>query len=198
MREVVQTRPDTLTHMTSQFCLPLSSRKGGGGGEKCNKRARGGGGGGGGGGAIHLFLSFDVKWVQDYFVIVRELMTPFLGDCSCTPGRARLFIILALRSSHIYVQSVKRVQIASIFLSEFDIVDPADPLRQTPGGGPHPDYLLESPMSDGTIEEDFEAALARDMALHRGSPGSPHHAAAASVTMSQVRLDDGNTQCFFY
>ena len=48
------------------------------------------------------------------------------------------------------------------FLADFDIVDPTDPLRATPGGGPHPDYLLESPMSDGTIEEDFEAALARD------------------------------------
>lgn len=46
--------------------------------------------------------------------------------------------------------------------TDFDIVDPSDPLRATPGGGPHPDYLLESPMSDGTIEEDFEAALARD------------------------------------
>ena len=49
-----------------------------------------------------------------------------------------------------------------IFPSDFDIVDPEDPMRATPGGGPHPDYLLESPMSDGTIEEDFEAALARD------------------------------------
>ena len=49
-----------------------------------------------------------------------------------------------------------------VFLADFDIVDPTDPLRATPGGGPHPDYLLESPMSDGTIEEDFEAALARD------------------------------------
>ena len=48
------------------------------------------------------------------------------------------------------------------FLADFDIVDPTDPLRAPPGGGPHPDYLLESPMSDGTIEEDFEAALARD------------------------------------
>ena len=49
-----------------------------------------------------------------------------------------------------------------ILPSDFDIVDPEDPMRATPGGGPHPDYLLESPMSDGTIEEDFEAALARD------------------------------------
>ena len=52
-----------------------------------------------------------------------------------------------------------------VFLADFDIVDPTDPLRATPGGGPHPDYLLESPMSDGTIEEDFEAALARDDGL---------------------------------
>ena len=50
-----------------------------------------------------------------------------------------------------------------VIFADFDIVDPTDPLRATPGGGPHPDYLLESPMSDGTIEEDFEAALARDV-----------------------------------
>jgi len=78
---------------------------------------------------------------------------------------------------------------------DFDIVDPTDPLRATPGGGPHPDYLLESPMSDGTIEEDFEAALARDMAARSGTTpgGSPHHTAAASVTMSQNLSDDDFT-----
>ena len=71
----------------------------------------------------------------------------------------RRLVVLDAKSAR---QCVFLSNLPRAFLADFDIVDPTDPLRATPGGGPHPDYLLESPMSDGTIEEDFEAALARD------------------------------------
>ena len=46
------------------------------------------------------------------------------------------------------------------FVSEFiDIVDPDPGIVPIPEGGSD---FLQSPMSDGTIEEDFEAALARE------------------------------------
>ena len=49
-----------------------------------------------------------------------------------------------------------------------------------------PNTYIESPMSDGTIEEDFEQALAREMVSDRR--GSGDHVNAGNVTIEGTKI----------
>jgi Rho GTPase-activating protein 1 len=60
----------------------------------------------------------------------------------------------------------------AVCIADFDVVGDAP----SEGSGK---LTLQSPMSDGTIEEDFEAALARESAGTRSGPASPAKTKAA-------------------